>query len=103
MRHDALAIPYKLDPQPIKAGKSGFRLRDKLYLPPSLEFGEQGSVRNGDFDHSGVGPVSPGVHLWVGAGLFGQDPGGDLYSGLLIVGRLAAQLAEPFFALVRVE
>ena len=100
MRHDALAIPYKLDPQPIKAGKSGFRLRDKLYLPPSLEFGEQGSVRNGDFDHSGVGPVSPGVQLLVGTGVFRQDLGRDLYFGLLSVGRRADPVLEAVVTLV---
>src|ERR1700680_775951 len=89
MRHGALAIPYELDSQPVKAGKGGFRLRQQLYLPPSLEFGEQGVVRDGDFDNSGVGPVSPEVQLLVGTGVFRQDIGRDLYLGLLIVGRLA--------------
>src|SRR5437016_13503297 len=63
MRHGALAICDELDPQPIKAGKSGFRLRRKLYLLPSFEFAKQRSVRDCDFDNCGVRPVSPEVQF----------------------------------------
>src|SRR5262245_60962487 len=50
MRHGAPPVCDELDPQSMKAGEIGFRLRHKPVLVPSFEFGEQRSVRNGDFD-----------------------------------------------------
>ncbi len=75
MRHGALTIPNENDPQPIQAGKIGFRLRYKPYLVSSFEFGEQRSVRECDFDNCGVWPVPPEVLFLVGTGVFRQDPG----------------------------
>src|ERR1700674_5367069 len=89
MRWHALGISDEIDSQPKKARKSTFRLGRKLGFPSALKFGEQLTVRDRDFDHSGVGTYSPEVLLPVGAGVFRQDFGGDFYFGGLVVGGLA--------------
>src|SRR5438067_11385911 len=99
-RHGALGVLDKTDPQTIKAGEISLRLRHKLDLLSSFEFGEQRSVRDCDFDNCGMGPVSPEVQLLVGAGVFSQDLWRNPYFGLLFVGRLADPVLEAGVAFV---
>src|SRR5438093_12017200 len=87
MRYGALRIGDELDPQPITAGEIGLRLRCKPYLLPSLEFGEQRSVGDGDLDHCGVRPVAPEVLFLVCAGMLRHDLGRDLDFDVRFVGR----------------
>src|SRR5262249_45731925 len=100
MSHDSLAIRYEANTQPIKAGKSRFRLRHELYLLSSFEFGEQRSVRDCDFDHCGMRSVSPEVQLLVRTGIFREYLGTDLYFGFFFIGRLPDPVFKAVVAFV---
>src|SRR5712692_8461287 len=100
MGHSTLIIPNESDPPVVESGKIGFRLRHKLYLLPSLEFREERTVRDCDFDNGGMRPVSPEVQFLVGTGVFRQDLGRNLDFGLLVVGCLADPMREAVVALV---
>src|SRR5438552_12073991 len=75
--HVTLIIPDESEAPVVESGEVGFRLPHKLDLLPSLEFGEERSVRDCDFDNGGVRPVSPGAQFLGGSGVFPPDLGGN--------------------------
>src|SRR5262249_746037 len=72
-----------------KIGKHFIGLGDQRGFPSALEFGDQLAINEADFDDSWMRSLAPQVFLAVGAGVFGQDFGGDLGLVLFVVGGFA--------------
>src|SRR5579862_1629585 len=87
-RHHALAVFDEFDRQAGEAGKAGFRARILPLLAPSIKIAVERAVRKSDLDNSrDDSPYRRLLHI--GACVFRQNLGRDLYLRLRVVGSLA--------------